>query len=312
MIDDDALRPACELTHLLRTGPFAAALRAAIEDRGLTLDRIQRRLEHLGTPVSTATLSCWRSGRYQPSHASALAALGSLEQVLGVPAGALHTLLDPPKPRARRLWACADQPTALWPQAQRDGLDRAYRAVDTRWVSSLRCLSRHTRLELDADRRDHRIWRRQLMRAEQDGPDRMIFVQVPDSPGSVPELTVRPPVRAGASFGDPATGLLVAELLFDEPLRRGGTAIVETTLTYGEPRPLSREFLVHHEAPAGECVLEVCFHPDALPAACHAFGAPVGPGPDARRLLHAAGGSVHVAGTLTAPGDFGIDWEWPA
>src|SRR4051794_12132350 len=58
---------------------------------------------------------------------------------------------------------------------------------------------------------------------------------------------------------------------------RGLVCCHEVTLTYEDPRPHSREILVHHKAPAGECVLEVCFHPDELPAACHAFGTPSAP-----------------------------------
>ncbi|MGW1270858.1 hypothetical protein [Streptomyces sp. NPDC002491] len=59
-------------------------------------------------------------------------------------------------------------------------------------------------------------------------------------------------------------------------------------------------------------MLEVRFRPNAFPAAYHAFVTPIGPGPDDRRLLHAAGGWLHVAGTLTAPGILGIDRDWQA
>ncbi|MEU6173713.1 transcriptional regulator [Streptantibioticus parmotrematis] len=310
---DVAPQPESPLAELLRTGPFSAALAAAVRASGLTLERIQHRLIRAGTPVSTATLSYWRSGRYQPSQAAALAALNSLEHILDVPPGALSALLGPRRPRARWLQVAVDAPglSTMWPEPQRGDLEEAYRAVDTRWTSSLRCLSRHMRLELDAHGREHRIWTRQLFRAERDGPDRAIYAHMPDYPGSVPALELRPPCRRGAVFENPRTGVLVAELLFDRPLRRGDTAIFDLTLTHAEPRPYSREFTVHQQWPAGECVLEVCFDPEALPATVHAFGGPIGPGRDARRLLHPTGGSVHVTGTLTEPGDFGVRWEWP-
>ncbi|MEU6645210.1 transcriptional regulator [Saccharomonospora sp. NPDC046836] len=82
-----------ELESLLATGPFAAALRAAIRARGLGLERIQYRLRSRGAPVSLATLSHWQSGRCRPERAGSLAALRCLEEVLEVPQGALMRLL---------------------------------------------------------------------------------------------------------------------------------------------------------------------------------------------------------------------------
>ncbi|MFE2374748.1 transcriptional regulator [Streptomyces sp. NPDC059398] len=311
MHDDAAPLPGEPLASLLRTGPFPDALRAAMEAGGLTLNRIRHRLERLGTPVSTATLSCWRSGRYQPSQATALAALASLEHVLDVPPGALSALLDPPRPRARWLRTAAEAPAlaAIWPEPRRGEVSEAYRCVDSRWTSSLRCLNRHMRLEVDAQGREHRVWTRQVVRAERDGPDRAVLAHVPDAPGSVPSLELRPPCRRGAVVEDPLTGMLVAELLFPRPLRRGDTAVFETTLTHAEPRPPAREFIVHQNSPAGQFVLEVHFDPAALPATCYAFGAPLGQGPENRRLLHPADGCVHVVSTLTSLGAFGIRWE---
>ncbi|WP_435130745.1 transcriptional regulator [Actinacidiphila sp. bgisy144] len=308
MPENDAL----SLTALLRDGPFAAALGAAMESSGLTLDRIRQRLELAGTPVSTATLSCWRSGRYQPSQTAALAALGSLERVLEVPSGALSALLGPPRSRKRWLGMAAGAPGLIevWPEPRRRELDEAFCVVDTRWISSLRCLSRHARLELDAHGREHRIWLRQVVRAERDGPDRAILTHVPDTPGSVPRVEVRPPCRRGAAFENTATGMIVQELLFDRALRRGETAIFDVTLIHGEPRPLSREFIVHHQSPAGNCVMEVQFDPSALPVEVVSHGGTAGQGRQQHRRLTLSGGSAHVISTQAGPGRTGISWRW--
>ena len=54
-----------------RTAPdptsFADALTTAIQQRGLSLERIRARLAKAEVPVSTATLSYWQSGRSLPT-----------------------------------------------------------------------------------------------------------------------------------------------------------------------------------------------------------------------------------------------------
>ncbi|PXY30910.1 transcriptional regulator [Prauserella muralis] len=93
---------AYELESLLATGPFAAALRAAIRARGLGLERIQYRLRRRGVPVSLATLSHWQSGRCRPERPGSLAALRYLEEVVDVPPGSLLRLLSVDEAEVRR------------------------------------------------------------------------------------------------------------------------------------------------------------------------------------------------------------------
>jgi hypothetical protein len=90
-----------EVELLLRTGPFAAALRAAIRARGLGLERIRYRLRNRGAPISLATLSYWQSGRCRPERPESLVALRCLEDVLEVPSGSLARLLGESSPRDR-------------------------------------------------------------------------------------------------------------------------------------------------------------------------------------------------------------------
>ncbi|MBB4688093.1 transcriptional regulator [Amycolatopsis jiangsuensis] len=89
------------LERLLETGPFAEALRAAIRARGLGLERIRYRLRDRGTSLSLATLSHWQSGRCRPERRDSLLALRNLEDILGVPDGALRRLVGPPRSRGR-------------------------------------------------------------------------------------------------------------------------------------------------------------------------------------------------------------------
>lgn len=78
---------------------FSEALRGAISDSGLSLDRIQARLQACGVPVSVTSLSYWQSGKRQPERQRSLRAVLALEQILSVPTGSLLTLLPPPRPR---------------------------------------------------------------------------------------------------------------------------------------------------------------------------------------------------------------------
>lgn len=78
-----------------RSGAFAAALRAAISERGVTLARLQSQLKDDGNPVSMATLSYWRSGDRQPEGAQSLSVVEGIEDRLGLHRGHLGSLLLP-------------------------------------------------------------------------------------------------------------------------------------------------------------------------------------------------------------------------
>lgn len=73
--------------------PFADRLREAISDRGLSLAQIHRRLEEVGSPVSAATLSYWRSGARHPEGAMSRAAIDELERILLLPPRTLSDLV---------------------------------------------------------------------------------------------------------------------------------------------------------------------------------------------------------------------------
>ena len=54
---------------------FAEVLTAAIQGRGLSLERIRARLDAAGVPVSIATLSYWQSGRSLPTRSRSSSAM---------------------------------------------------------------------------------------------------------------------------------------------------------------------------------------------------------------------------------------------
>jgi hypothetical protein len=302
-----------ELDRLLRTGPFHEALRAAVANSGLSLDRIQDRLRRRGAVISVPTLSSWQSGRYRPERAGSLAVLSALEEVLGVRPESLAALVGPPRPRGRR------------PSAPRDGrglgatwtgtldISSALSQVDTRWDQSLTRLSTHCRLELDEEGRERRMHSRQLLRADVDGPDRWVTVFRRDEPGPPPMIETCAPHRIGKVVEAEASGLLVAEVLFDRELTRGESIIVEYTLEHRDPRPSSTVLETTLHVPVREYVLEVRFDSAALPASCHSFrSSQDGSRPQERLLKPDAAGSVLAVALAAGPCRLGIRWDWKA
>ncbi|WP_048876763.1 hypothetical protein, partial [Saccharomonospora saliphila] len=78
---------------------FSETLRSAISTSGLSLDRIQVRLQERGVPVSVTALSYWQSGKRQPERGRSIRAVLALEQILDLPTGSLLGRVPPPRPR---------------------------------------------------------------------------------------------------------------------------------------------------------------------------------------------------------------------
>jgi len=300
-----------DLRRLLRTGPFADALREAIRVRGLGLSRIQDRLRRLDVSVSLATLSYWQSGRSRPERAESLTALARLEEVLEVPPGSLRALLGPPRPRGR--WH--DKPTSVaalaewWPD--QEAVDDAVHEVDTHWDERLTRISQHDLVRVGPHREELSFVTRQVLRAEADGPDRwVVIMHLDEHDRPLPVVRPRQHCRVGRVVSRPADGLLVTELLFDRPLSRGETVITEYELVNRAPYPLATNYERKFRLPVREFVVEACFDPAAVPVRCVQFARLEGG--EERVLDHLIddSSSVHAVALDFGPGCFGFRWEW--
>ncbi|WP_236653373.1 helix-turn-helix domain-containing protein [Streptacidiphilus melanogenes] len=294
-------------------GPFDfdVALREAIAERGLTLERIADRLRARGITLSVATLSFWQNGRCRPERARSLVALAAVEEVLRQPPGALSALLGPPRPRGRRTGAasCGTPLSEVW---TRDGQDPGlWHALDTRWDLTLSRLSCHSRLNVDAERRQRSLWNRRLLRAEGDGADRWIAVLRADPAATAPEVEVAGPCRLGTVVHAVDHGLLAAEILFDRPLVRGESVIVEYTAHWAPAGPPVSRLGTRLNRRIRERLLEVRFDPAAQPRSCHVFRSTAVQTPPQERLLRLDRAcTVHAVALGAGPGRFGIRWEW--
>ncbi|GAA1337043.1 XRE family transcriptional regulator [Saccharothrix algeriensis] len=295
-----------------RTETFASALRAAIAERGLGLERIREHLAQHGVKVSLATLSYWQSGRSRPERRSSLAAIGHLEEILALPSGYLAGLLGPPRPRGRWLKRAADQPLPMspeWPDP--DEVDWAIRQVDAGRDGRLTRLSQHDVVTVGPDRGERVTRSRHVLRAEVDGADRWVVVVHVDHPARpAPLVRALRHCTVGRSVAHPAAGLVVAELLFDRPLCRGEGIVVEHELVNRPPYPPAADCGRRFRAPVREYALEIEFDPLARPVECEQYHVTDTGGEVARRVEVDAGGTLLGVALDFGPGRYGFRWKW--
>lgn len=307
-----------ELTRLLELGPFPAALRAAIAASGLSLDRIQHRLKVRGVQISVATLSYWQSGRRRPERPSSLHALKHLEAVLQLSPGALSALLGPPRPRGRRT-SSSELPAmhAFW-----DPKSMAYEmlsSIDTSTDLQLRRLSQHDRAVIGANRRMKSLFCRQVLRAETDGPDRWILIYdwETSADDARPIVSHLRNCTLGEVHTSPDSSLFCLELLFERPLQRGETLLLEYELrnpSADAPALVGADdYKRKFRQSTREYVLEVQFDPSSVPARTQQLSSTSeeGPAMRTRNLAVNSSGSVHAIAMDFGPGEFGIRWDWP-
>lgn len=300
-----------ELARLLRTGPFADALRAAIRVRGLGLERIRQRLRAHGVPVSLATLSYWQSGRSRPERRDSLAALAQLENVLEVPPGSLAALVGVPRPRGRWLNQAHHAPeiAAFWPEPGH--VVEAVRDVDTRWDDRLTRISQHDIVTVGPDRGEREFVCRQVLRAEADGADRwVVILHIDEHDRALPQVRPLRHCRLGRVVNRPEDGLVVAELLFDRTLTRGETVITEHALVNRAPCPLATNYERKFRLPVREFVLEICFDPAAVPSRCVRYARLEGEQERVRAVTVGQDHSVHGVALNFGPGCYGFRWDW--
>lgn len=291
--------------------PFATALRAAIQARGLGLERIRERLRGQGVSISLATLSYWQSGRSRPERRDSMVALGHLENLLDLAPGALVSLLGPPRPRGRWLRKTTERPGIAEFWSATEQVDEAIREVDTRWDDRLTRISQHDIVTVGPDRDERSIVSRQVLRAEADGPDRWVaIVHLDEHDRTLPLVQPLRHCRLGRVVHRPPGGLLVAELLFDRPLARGETIITEHALVNRAPCPPATHYERKFRLPVREFVLEVCFDSAAVPASCVQYtrldGQPERATPASFDDTHA----THGVALNFGPGCYGFRWAW--
>ncbi|WP_354642112.1 hypothetical protein [Kitasatospora camelliae] len=310
-----------ELASVLRTGPFHLALRTALAARGLALHRVREHLALRGVRVGVTSLSYWQQGRRRPERPESLRAVTALEEVLELPEHALTRLLGPRQPQPQPPSPPAAEARLVPDVRPYRELINPAEAVDGLLAvlagpadSGLHTLTHIERIRIGSDRRQTHRDSQHVLRAHRDGIDRYLALYQGDPGSDVDRVRVRAEenCRPGRIRRDRAAHLLVAELLLDRRLRAGDTHL----LAYGfddapAPGP-SGEYLRGFHSGAGQYVLQVSFHPAALPVRCTRFAtrAPEEHPYETEELTLDGHHTVHLVGTALRPGLIGIRWDW--
>ncbi|MCS7476862.1 helix-turn-helix domain-containing protein [Umezawaea endophytica] len=287
-------------------GLFHVALRAAIRERGLTLERLRFHLARRGVSVGLSSLSNWQNGHSRPETPASLNAVRELERVLGVrPESLVRLVATGGRGQAARTSAprCAD----IAPVSDLlDGLLSAHN-------QDVEVISVQHKITVDAERCGTTLWSQLLVRAVHDGVDRYV-VRYYGNPSCVPGLVVARGLancRPGRFVPHPSAPGLVYELVFDHVLRAGETWVFESELV--DPTAgVTTEFAYGFRNPTQQFLLQARFDPRAVPVRCHAFAQR-----DLEDGRHPTGAlrlsehhTVHLLASAVDSGVLGIGWRW--
>lgn len=284
---------------------FPSALRAAIAARGVSLDRIRTRMSARGASVSVATLSYWQSGRSRPERPSSLRAIVVLEDVLELPRGFLsgkiagHEEADMPHYQDVRGLSMADET---------DHIAAAMSHLGLTFDDGLQRLSYHDQIEVKANRTDGMHTVRMVLRALRDGVDRYPVYLGHDDPAAFPFVTAVTNCRLGRVIEFRHEAAVVAEMLLERPLAEGESVLVEHRL---EAVGQSAQYDHFHRLvvnPIREMVIDIRFHPDAMPASGERVATV--DGIHTVSPLDAPAASLRTLELDVPPGIYGINWAW--
>jgi hypothetical protein len=297
-----------ELSRLLRSGPFEAALDAAISHSGLSLRELSERLEATGVSVSLTALSYWRRGRSRPERGTSLVALGKLEEILELPECSLVSLLGARRPRGRWIGQPpgAVERWKLWPSTE-----ALLAAMDAPPDGRLAYLSTNDVLVIDEDRDIRRQRVRLVAEATMDDVDRcVVYHEIEDPQDLVPELVGVAFGRRGRIRCDLTSRQFVAEFLFDRPLRRGEHAIVDYELRLPVSEPMDH-FYRRFTRPGGLYTLQLRFV-GRQPAWIRRYenGEPDGPDRCVGEVWMGGAGTASLVLPQVHAGTVGVRWLW--
>ena len=185
---------------------------------------------------------------------------------------------------------------ALW--ARRERVANLLSKVDTSSDLKLGRISQHDRIEISADGGQKSVWVRQILRAEQDGPDRWALVFETEESDVLPEIVNVRNCHLGRIARDHEANIMVAEMMFERPLTRGETLIMEYQLVFpeGHAPKGNNTFARKFRLPVREYVIEVRFDETNLPSRVQQYSVPAGDETPSRRrnLTLDSGGGVHA------------------
>jgi hypothetical protein len=175
---------------------------------------------------------------------------------------------------------------------------RLLTTVDMSSDGRLTRLSQHDQIEVDDGGRLSEVANRLVLRASHDGADRWIAVWDAGHAERLPEIIAGQHCRLRRLNVD-----WVGELLFDTPLARGQTIILEYRIVYPiQTATKADTFVRRFHRTTRDYVLQARFDPTALPTRCVRLGAA------GNELVPDPNGSAHLV-EFNVAGTVGIRWD---
>lgn len=284
---------------------FAAALRMAISERGVSLSRLHSQLKEDGNPVSMATLSYWRSGDRHPEGAHSLSVVEGIEDRLGLDRGHLTSQLGP----SSRLGTVAPPRLPFDEERVQREADETLAALRAAPQDALRDLSTQMTVHVGIGGTVERVVTRALVQSTKGVLSEVPLIDA--APVETDEMPVISEVKGGRldrEYLHPGRLLSGVVIALDEPISTGGTALFEFTETF--PRGYPRKQSAWHATAraARESLIWVHFHPGALPAWCESYAETEED--YVSTMLSVKSGAVHLARHGFGPGVLGIRWGY--
>ena len=286
---------------------FAEVLTAAVQARGLSLERIRARLDAARVPVSIATLSYWQSGRSLPTRSRSYHTLVELERILNVIPGHLTQHTHTADGRTRR-------ELFEW-QNVMPSRDLATQIIDDLGIDMQGQLTRvtmHDRLEVDAHRHEASLEVRVVWRAERQGLHRWAVVNEQDTESeTAPSIEPLFGCTVGEVVAVPERQLIVAEMLAPRPMQRGDLFVSEYRLTLEPSTAPSFRMLRAVSDPVKVLSLAVRFDPTAIPVSVRAGVQPsMDDEPTETVPVPLARNEAQYVWTDAKPGVYSLFWDW--
>lgn len=283
---------------------FAEAFAEGLERQGMSLGALRRELVARGAPVSLAALSYWRSGLRQPEQEQSMRAVVAIEQILGLFPGELESLAAPGRRRLPR-----SHPLDVYPADRREVISRLLGELGmTTPFDEL--IERDATLKYDLDDRGRafRMTHIAVVEALVNGARRRPAVLVGENPDEEPlNFVSLGGHRIGRVVSDPQSMVTIAEMLLDEELASGATAVLEKVIAIDAAED-DNELLYWAWPRMRSVTLWVRFHPDLVPPRCQAFT--VVDGVERAEEITTYGHSANHTVSGFGPGTVGLRWFW--
>ncbi|MGI8879168.1 MAG: helix-turn-helix domain-containing protein [Jatrophihabitans sp.] len=311
------------MAEALRTGPFDRALQLAIAASGLTLARVEYHLAQRGHHIGRSTLSYWQQGRRRPERPDSIESLRSLEEILGLPPNSLSSLLGPPRPRGR--WIGYRPGGLEWSEMWTDveAVQRVLAAGSRRENSKVEDVAVFETFKIGANRQKDWHHTRSLVRAREDGADRIVSLYRANPDVDVREVEVADleNCRVGRRRYLPEASLAAFELLLDRSLRSGETHlfgyrfVLPVTGVQAHPTTWTSDETTSGRVfrnPVHSYVLQAEFDPAMLPVRCYwvRFARLGGREQIVSELGMTAQNTAHFSLESALPAAQAIRWEW--